>query len=318
MRNRNYNRNDNRNYNRNPGPGLWSGFMLLVIGCVLIAIGLSLGGHWSYIPWWPWHRDSNFELTWNDGNGSFSSSHDESIRDIEDLSAAIPSGVTNVDIRLKAASLVIKSGASGEYRADGFGKGSVRINLDGDTLLIEETDWNHSFGFGDDFQKPSLEIVLPEGVTLATCRVNLGAGSASFDSIKADTFDVESGAGAIKGNGIDAEKVSVETGAGSIEFTESNFGDSDISSGAGRFVFDGTIGNRTDVSTGAGSVEMSVAGSEDDYRIEFERGIGSVRIGGESFNGVGNGTAGSRNADKKITLSTGVGSVKIDFSENQF
>ena len=60
---------------------------------------------------------------------------------------------------------------------------------------------------------------------------------------------------------------------------------------------------------------MSINGKKDDYRIDYSRGVGSVRVAGESFNGMGNGTAGNGNADRKIRVSSGVGSVKIDFTE---
>jgi hypothetical protein len=47
--------------------------------------------------------------------------------------------------------------------------------------------------------------------------------------------------------------------------------------------------------------------------VDFNRGIGSVRIGDETFNGVGNGSAGNRDAKREIDLSTGVGAARVDF-----
>ena len=38
---------------------LGHGISLLIIGCVLIGVGLSLGGHWNAIPWWPWTNGDN-------------------------------------------------------------------------------------------------------------------------------------------------------------------------------------------------------------------------------------------------------------------
>lgn len=295
--------------------------MLLVIGCVLIAVGLSLGGRWTNVPWLhgfnfgDWHFDSNW------GNSEISD-----IQDIEELSGELPSELRSLEIRLKVANLVVKyadaggagsvAGDAGEYRAEGFEKDSVEITREGDRLRIEERDWQHTIDFGNENPKPTVTIVLPVGIPLDMLRVNMGAGSASFESLDVRDLSVESGAGSIRGNGVKARSVSLEAGAGSIEFNDCEFGDAKVSAGAGRFVYSGTLGDNTTVSTGAGSVEMNVTGSADDYRIEFERGIGSVRIDGESFNGIGNGSSGSRSASRKIKLSSGVGSIRIDFGDN--
>jgi len=304
-------RNEYRYNNR--GRGLWSGFSLLCIGCVLIAVGLSFGGHWTNFQWWPWQNGTS-DFNWN-FNSTGHSGDTNTIQAIVELNDAIPANVDKLDIKLKAASLVIKNGTDGSYRATDFGKGAITVRLDGNTLVVDETDWRHDINFGNNFPKPTLEIVLPEGINLGSCDISVGAGSVNIDTVKMDEFKLESGAGSFKGNGLTAKKAEIQTGAGSIEMNDCAFGETRIKTGAGRVVYTGALGDRTEISTGAGAVEMKVVGREDDYRVEYSRGLGSVRIDGESFNGVGDGAAGNRKADKIIKLSSGIGSVVLDFGK---
>ncbi len=293
---------------RNSGNGVFKGFILLCIGCVLIAVGLSFGGRFTGVNWWPWHQNG-FRFEWNDGNDQ----NDTRIRAIEVLEGALPAELDTIDVRLKAASLIIRTGTAAGYRATDFEKDAVRVRIDGKRFSVEESDWQNSLHFGKDYTKPVLEITLPEGRSLADCRISVGAGSVRISDITVDGLRIDSGAGAIKGEKLVARKTELKTGAGSLEFTDCTFEDTGIETGAGRVVFDGNLTSRMEVSTGAGSVELTVDGTENDYRVDFNRGIGSVRIGTASFNGVGNGTAGNPSANKRIKLSTGVGSVRISF-----
>lgn len=309
-----YRRRDYRRYEyrrrRYPGHGLGKGLSLLIIGCVLIAVGLSFGGHVGNFAWWPAHA-WGFDFDRHTGN----TDGDHVIRGVEVLEAALPADLETLDLKLTAASLVIKTGPVAGYRATDFAKDGIRISLNGTTLTVEEDDWQHSFRFGQDFTRPVLEIILSEGKMLETCQISVGAGSVSIDGLGTDRFGIKSGAGSIKGHAITADRAIIETGAGALEFSQTTFDDTDIETGAGHIVFEGDLGSRTKISTGAGAVDLTLAGSADEYRVDFDRGIGSVRIGSDSYNGVGNGTAGNQEAARKIKLSTGIGAVHIDFKK---
>lgn len=275
------------------GSGLGKGFSLVIIGVVLIAIGLSLGGKWNANRIFPFNG-KNENKSWSQRwNRTWSWNWDsDSIRDVQEISGSINRDIRAVKIDLKAASLEISTGDSPSYLASDFEKDTISIEEVSGVLRINEKNWTQRFG--SNFTAPVIHLILPEKVIL-------------------DFFELNMGAGSVKGSSVQSISVELDTGAGSLDFTDSYFERSDINTGAGRVMFSGTLGSRTTISTGAGSVEMKIKGNEDDYRIEFERGLGSVRIGNESMTGMGNGFAGNRNADKEISVSTGVGSVKIDF-----
>lgn len=292
---------------RHPGHSLWNALMLICVGCVLIAIGLSFGGHWAaarYLPW-EWDRVGHGR-GWDDGK-------DETITPVEETSGTIPSGVKRLDIELKAASLVIKTGDSFSYRTIGMDSRTFEVSGSGDSFSLEEQGWRHVFSLGDGFARRTVEITIPAGTRLESCRIEVGAGKVTIDGLGVDRFRIESGAGVIDAIGINADDALVKTGAGSIIFKDCSFTDANFETGAGRIEYRGRLLGRSRVSTGAGSVELALDGSEDDYRIDYARGIGSVKVNGSEFNGVGDGQAGNRDADRELRIETGVGSVQIRF-----
>lgn len=291
----------------NPGKKLVSGLWLLCIGCVLIAIGLSLGGRWNAPKWWPLD-DKGFHLEWKherdrDGSGN------------EYSSGEIPGTVKSIDVSLTAASLSVTRGPKASYRLRGFDTDDVEISAEGDTLKIEEHGFAHSINLDGEFARPRVEIELPEGMKLEACEISLGAGALSLDGIASREIRVESGAGAVRGTGLDADRLVAKTGAGNVEFSDSRFGETDIRTAAGRVAVTASLGAKTSIATGAGAIDLTLTGSPDDWRFEFERGVGVVRIGDETFTGIGNGTAGNRNAEKTVRLSSGVGAVMVRFGE---
>lgn len=289
----------------NPGRKLLSGLWLLCIGCVLIAIGLSLGGRWVAPKWWPLDG-KNFRLEWN---------HERGREGTVATSGDIPDSVESLDISLTAASLSITRGTKAGYRLVGFGSDGIEARVDGETLRIEEHGFAHSINLDGEFPKPRVEIVIPEGKRLDECAVSLSAGALFLESLAAREIRLESGAGAIKGTGLDADQLFAKSGAGNVEFSESRFGETDIQTGAGRIAVRASLGAKTAISTGAGSVELTIPGGPDDWRFEFDRGVGVVRIGDETYTGIGNGSAGNRKAEKTIKLASGVGAVRVDFGE---
>jgi hypothetical protein len=303
-----YDRKRDRDWRRDhrPGHSLWSALMLVCVGCVLVAIGLSFGGTWRGFPWWPFDDEANAWMS--DGDSS-------TIRPVEALSGSIPSSVKRIEVELKAASFVIKTGPSASYSATELKKDSVRIETDGDTFRVIERDWSNVFEIGPGFGQQRVEITLPEGMKFDECRLNLGAGRLIIEQLDTDRFYMESGAGSIDATRVTARNAKLETGAGSIKFSDCSFVDADFETGAGRIEFSGDLTGKSRISTGAGSVELRLSGSADDYRVEYDRGLGSLRIGDETYSGSGNGVVGNRDADRELKLETGVGSVQVRFEK---
>ncbi|HPS45191.1 MAG TPA: DUF4097 family beta strand repeat-containing protein [Treponemataceae bacterium] len=291
----------------NRGHRLVRGLWLICIGCVLIAVGLSLGGHWAAPHWWPF-GDRGFRIEWGSrGSGP------ERIRDIPEKEGDLPQDISSLEVNLTFANLSIKSGSRAGYRATGFDADSLDISVSGTAVRVSDGKLGHSLNLEDDFTKPLIEITLPEGRKLDRCSVKLDAGAVTLESVSAADLSAESGAGSVKGIRLDADHARAKTGAGNLELTDCRFADAKVETGAGRIAIKADLGDDAEVSTGAGTVELSLPGTARDWRFEFTRGIGVVRIGDESYTGVGNGIAGNPSAEKRIKLQSGVGAVRVSF-----
>lgn len=231
----------------------------------------------------------------------------------QNRSGALTEDIDNVNIDLKYASLTIKTGSEAGYRTSGFAKDSLLVSASNGALRIRERDLRAKNFFGRDGYRPSVELILPAGKKVGFCSISVGAGTVDLRDLACGDFRLESGAGSITGINISADSSRLESGAGKLEFSGSSFTDARMSSGAGHIGFAGTLSGKTVVETGVGSIYLDLAGSDDDYRIRFERGLGSVKIGGESYNGIGNGTAGNADAASLIEVNTGIGEVHISF-----
>lgn len=293
----------------NRGHRLVRGLWLLCIGCVLIAIGLSLGGRWAAPRWWPL-GERGFHVEWGSRAGG-----SDRIRDIAERQGELPQDITALEVDLTFANLSIKSGSRAGYRASGFDSSSLDVSVSGTAVRVTDSARGHSLNLGDDFAKPLIEITLPKGRKLDRCAIKLDAGTVTLDSFSAAELTAESCAGSVKGIKLDADRAIAKTGAGNLELTDCRFSDTRAETGAGRIAIKADLGESTDISTGAGTVELTLPGTALDWRFEFTRGVGVVRIGDETYTGVGNGIAGNPNAVKRIRLQSGIGSVRVDFTK---
>lgn len=290
----------------NWGRGLWRGLILLCIGLVLIGVGLSLGGEWRGV------REFR-GFNWDD-DGRFTLEGDDMIiEDVEVTQGEIPASITALDLHIKAGSLEIRRGSEGGYRIEGVGLGHLDIDASGSTFRLRQDDWNGAFRFGKNSNALTVVITLPREITFDKVSISIGAGRALIEDLSAGRFELKNGAGSIRASHITADRAVVSSGAGEIEFEKTVFKDATIETGVGRFELKGDITEKAVVTAGIGEVTLTLAGSEKDWRFDFTRGIGEVRIGRDSWTGIGSGSAGSRDAQKHLTLTTGIGAIRVFF-----
>lgn len=121
-------------------------------------------------------------------------------------------------------------------------------------------------------------ITIPQGERFVEADIELGAGQADIDGLQADALNIEVGAGQANITNLDVNQFYVETGAG--------------------------------------KVCAELVGSMDDYNCNLECGIGEIRVGNESFRGLGSHKKIQHHDSKRsIDAECGVGQIEIDFVE---
>jgi len=110
-------------------------------------------------------------------------------------------------------------------------------------------------------------------------------------------FDLEVGAGEATVDGVRANEASIDVGAGKASITKLD-------------------AKEIDASTQAGELYLEVVGKQEDYSYNLECDIGELQIGEESYTGLGTEKKiKNLNAERFLEADCDVGKVQIDFTE---
>lgn len=94
------------------------------------------------------------------------------------------------------------------------------------------------------------------------------------------------------------------------------FQEVDIEVGSGKADIRDMCAKELDIKVGAGTVNMSVVGKPSDYHYEIECGVGSIRLGEDTYAGIGyEKESGNFNASRQLSVECGAGTIQVDFSK---
>lgn len=210
--------------------------------------------------------------------------------------------ISRLDIDLKSTSLKILRGKYFEIKKENLSE-EVKFNFNGDTLKITE----ESFKFWKNKTGGVLTIFVPEDKDIYDLDISIGAGMVEIKDIIADNFDLEQGAGKVEIKSSTFYEASIEGGAGKIDIEDSTLKNLDMSAAVGSTHIEGNILGDSKIECGVGSVKLKLRGAREDYRVEVEKGIGSIKVDGEDAQ------ATFGNGNNSLKIEGGVGSVIVDF-----
>lgn len=233
-------------------------------------------------------------------------------RDVIDFSSDF-TGVENLDISSGYGKLVVKRGDKFRVEATSVSD-SFKAEVKNNTLVIDDTDFINNFlwfDFGTKFyKKASITVYVPDGFDAGRIDIDNGAGDVRLDNIITDILIIDAGVGDITGENIQARKVDANGGVGDITFTDIDFSDVDFDSGVGDIEIEGIIKGESEFDCGVGDLDIIIKGSREDYALDVDSGIGSIRVNGSKVSSEYND---NYKADHTISISGGIGDVEIDF-----
>lgn len=209
-----------------------------------------------------------------------------------------------LDIDIHGTSLDIIE--SDEFKVETNNK-YIEVNQSSNKVTIKEKKhtWYRNSG------KSKLVVYMPTTMKLEKFIIDAGAGKVSIDSAWARDLDFNLGAGqVIIGNLIVSKKAKIDGGAGEIIIKDGSLNNLDFDMGVGRALVTAEILGKSDIDAGVGELEVHLLGQKEDYQIMVDKGIGSIRIDGDSMKSstYGDGV-------NKLDIDGGVGSIRIDFSD---
>lgn len=225
--------------------------------------------------------------------------------DKELKSYTVSEQITSLRVDVNAAEINISS--SNSFSVESNLK-KLKVKERNGTLTIQD-EKNTGLGYKD----AVLNLCIPENFIFNNIYINTGAGKLTVDTLSADKLVLDLGAGKVDIFELNAVVQSeIDTGAGAVKIRGGSLCNLDLDMGVGEFSITSAILGNSELNYGIGQANLTLLGTQDDYSVKFDKGIGSIKVEGESIKDstvLGNGI-------NRINIDSGIGEVNIKFKAN--
>ena len=180
-------------------------------------------------------------------------------------------------------------------------------------LIIKDLTKNKLFG-GGSYEKAVLTIYVPVGTVFENVNITTGAGRLTVDNLSAETIDFELGAGEVSiGSLVATKSADIEGGAGRITVSGGALKNLDMDMGVGELNLTSAFSGECKLDMGVGESNITLIGNKDDYKLDLEKGLGSITVDGKDVSDFGS----SGNGTNKVDISGGIGAINVRFEEEE-
>lgn len=157
-----------------------------------------------------------------------------------------------------------------------------------------------------------LTIYVPEGTVFNEVEIKTGAAKINIGTLSADSVELELGAGDARFEKLNVTSdIEIEGGAGQITIVNGSLNNLTLEMGVGELNLTATLLGKSDLNLGVGESNITLIGSKDDYRIDVEKGVGTVTIDGKEVTDFGS----SGNGEAIVDIDGGIGRINVSFLE---
>jgi len=221
---------------------------------------------------------------------------------------SIASEIYDLDIEVNAADLCIKTGESFVIESN---LKHLKIEEKDGRLLITDLVKNNFFGINT-YKNAVLTIYIPAEVSFDRVDFLTGAGRLTVDRISAQAVNFVLGAGEASIGTLIAEKsAEIEGGAGRITISGGSLRNLEMDMGVGELNLTSALCGDCSLDMGIGKSNITLIGSSEDYRLDIEKGIGSVTVDGKPAT---DSDAGA-DASNRVEINGGIGAINVIFEE---
>lgn len=214
---------------------------------------------------------------------------------------AVSPGITSIDIEISAADLTVRNADTFYIESN---LKNLRVTEENGTLIIQE-----STKFAT-YTDAVLALYIPDRMLFEKAEITTGAGRLNIDRLSAASLRLELGAGEVTIGSLNVgSKTEIEGGAGKITISGGSLRNLDLEMGVGQLNLTSFLTGSSELDLGVGQSNITLIGSEADYALELEKGIGSVTVNGKDVTDFGS----SGNGENRIDISGGIGAINIDF-----
>ncbi|MBE6942646.1 MAG: DUF4097 domain-containing protein [Ruminococcaceae bacterium] len=234
--------------------------------------------------------------------GLFGGLFDEEVV-LEDLTSfPITADIRNLEIVVNAADLRIKEGEAFSVESN---LKHLKVEEKGNTLIVKEMR-----KFSGTYDGAVLTLYIPAETEFESVELTTGAGRLTIANLSAETVNFELGAGEVDITSLTASRsAEIDGGAGRITISNGALKNLDLGMGVGQLNLTSALSGDCQLDLGIGKSNIDLIGNKADYKLEVNKGIGSLSVDGESVNDYGS----SGNGANKVEINGGIGAIDVRF-----
>jgi len=209
-----------------------------------------------------------------------------------------------LDIQIGAADFTIEHG-------DGF---SVVSNLNYLTVsecngVLEIYEEQHG-ALGVTYTNAFLKLCIPEDIVFDSVDIATGAAKLTVGALSANNVELELGTGKVQFGSLNAySEINMRGGTGQITIANGMLNNLSLEMGVGELRLTAALLGNNSLRFGVGESKLTLLGSKDDYRVEINKGLGSITVDGKTVTDFGS----SGNGQNFVGIEGGIGTVEIVF-----
>ena len=222
----------------------------------------------------------------------------------------VSADIRDLTIMVNAAELQIKKGDKLSVESN---LKSLSVEEKDGTLTVKDTTNVRANIFGStSYEDATLIIYVPEGTVFGNVDIFTGAGKFTVDSLSVENIELELGAGEVKISSLVATgSANIEGGAGRVTIAGGALNDLNIEMGVGALDLTSALSGDSTLEMGVGKSNITLIGDREDYEIDAEKGLGSIKVDGKDVSDFGS----SGDGANEIEIHGGVGSINIVFKK---
>ncbi|MGI6334469.1 MAG: hypothetical protein ACOX1A_07745 [Saccharofermentanales bacterium] len=210
--------------------------------------------------------------------------------------------ISGLEIKINAADFTIKQGEVFSVESN---LKHLTVEDKAGILTIRETK-----KFTGAHTGAMLTLYIPANMSFKKTVITTGAGRLTVDYLSADTMKFELGAGEVKIDTLIANAdISINGGAGKITVSGGALHNLDLDMGVGQLNLTSALTGKNEFDLGIGESNITVIGNKGDYKLDIEKGIGSIIIDGASISNIKDFGHGKNSID----ISGGIGAINLKF-----
>ncbi len=218
---------------------------------------------------------------------------------------AVSEDIRRLDVDIAAADLTIRQGTEVSVESN---LKDLSVADENGTLVVKDTKKSINT-----YADAVLTIYIPANTTFENISICTGAGKMTAEQLSADTVDLELGAGEVSITSLSAsEKADIEGGAGKVTIRGGALHDLDMDMGVGQLNLTSELTGDCAFDLGIGESNITVLGDREQYALDIEKGIGTVRVDGQTVSETNTKEKGSN----RLEVNGGIGAINLQFDDN--